>query len=212
MKETALRNKSTILYVHFQGMLAGFCGIVHGTSEILHGNAPTGGNLLASVGAFTVIQNYLITGICTILAACAIVVWTLGFIHKKHGPATFLLLTILLFLVGGGIAQVLFFLIAWGVSTRVNKPLIWWQKVLPDPLRMRLAKNWLPVFIAGYFFLSIGVGIWLILLPPGVAHAVSALDYVCWTFLAIGLLFQIATIVCGFARDISQRIIPVRVQ
>jgi hypothetical protein len=61
------------------------------------------------------------------------------------------------------------------------------------------------MFIIGYFFLSVGIGIWLILLPPGVIHNESIIEYICWTILCVGLLFQILTIVSGFAHDIERQ-------
>ena len=196
---------STRLFVMFQGILAGFAGIVHGISETSKGNTPTGGFILVNVGAFTIIHNYLYTGIATIIVALSITFWTIGFIHKNNGSTIFLILSVLLFLVGGGVAQVLFLIITWGVSTRIDKPLIWCRRILPEDLRKQLANLWLLIFIIGFFFLSVGIGIWLLLLPPGIIHTVNVIDYICWTSLSIGLLFQILTIVSGFARDIERK-------
>lgn len=198
-------NSSTRLYVAMQGFLAFFVAAVHGVAAVLKGNTPTGGNLLASIGVFTLIPNYLFTGIATIIAAMALCIWTAGFIHRKHGPAVFLLLWLLLFLVGGGVAQVPFLILTWAVSTRIHKPLSWWRKVFSESTGSRLSKLWIFVFTAGYAFLTAGIGIWLILLPPGNAHSLSATDYVCWSCLAVGLLLQIVTIAAGFARDIERR-------
>lgn len=107
-----------------------------------------------------------------------------------------------MFLVGGGVAQVVFFLIAWGVSTRIRKPLAWWNSILPQKTKVYLAKAWPILFTAGYFFMGIGIGIWLFVLPPGVIHAASAIEYVCWISLGAGLIIQILAIIAGFARDI----------
>jgi hypothetical protein len=118
------------------------------------GNAPTSGLLIHAIGeadrmwvggsepAFTLIPNFLVTGIVAIIVSLAIIVWSIGFLHKKHGPLVFLLLFVLLFLVGGGIGQVIFFTLCWAFSTRINKPLTWWTKVLPLSLRRVLAKTW----------------------------------------------------------------------
>ena len=119
----------TRLFVVIQGALGGLAGIAHGVFEIILGNRPTGGLVLdARTGAFSVLPTYLASGIATVCVGLALILWTVSSIHKKNGPTIFLSLCILLFLVGGGIAQVGFFLIAWGVSTRIQRPIDFWKK------------------------------------------------------------------------------------
>jgi hypothetical protein len=187
------------------GILAWFTSSVHGISETLQGNTPTGGFVLTTIGAFSIIPNYLLTGIATLIVALSLVIWTAGFIHKKNGPTVFLILAILLILVGGGVAMVAFTPIVWAVSTRINKPLTGWKNALPVNLRIRLAKLWPAIFITGSSILTVGIGIWLILLPPDMTHNISTITYICWTCVAIGFLFQIFIIISGFARDIEKR-------
>jgi uncharacterized PurR-regulated membrane protein YhhQ (DUF165 family) len=105
-------NRATRIIVSILGVLLAMSGMIHGYFEILQGNAPTDGLILDSVGAFTVIPNFLITGIVAIIVSLSIIIWTVGFIHRKNGPHVFILLCILLFLVGGGIAQIVFFALA----------------------------------------------------------------------------------------------------
>src|SRR5271157_895297 len=152
---------STRLFVIFMGIHAGLTGFVHGLCETFQGNTPTGGNVIASFGVFTLIQNYLLTGIAAMLVALILAIWTIGFIHKKNGPIVFLILAILLFLVGGGVAIVFFTPFVFGAATRIDKPLAWWKKTLPETLRKRLASAWPAIFIIGSICLSIGIGIWL---------------------------------------------------
>jgi hypothetical protein len=199
------KNNSTRIYVSIQGILVGLGGIAHGIFATLQGNVPTGG-YLTSFGIFTIIPNYLITGIAAILVGLAVIVWTISFIHTQYGPIIFLALSILLFLVGGGVAQVLFFILTWGVSTRIDKPLTWWKKALPENPRKRLAKLWLAILISDYSILLIAVGIWLVLSPPSAAgRAPTIVEYTLWLFLCIGILLQPLTIVSGFARDIERQ-------
>jgi len=99
-------NKSTRIFAVILGILTGFGGIGHGVYEILQGNRPTK-DILERIGAFTIIPNYLFTGIASIIASLLIIFWTIGYLHKKHGPLIYLLLSILLFFVGGGIAMIL---------------------------------------------------------------------------------------------------------
>jgi len=56
--------------------------------------------------------------IAAMLTGIAVVIWSAGFMHKKHASLIFLLLFILLFLVGGGVAQVISLQLA-GLCLRV---------------------------------------------------------------------------------------------
>jgi hypothetical protein len=54
-----------------------------------HGNEP----------AFTLIPNFLVTGIAAMIVGLIVIVWSLFFVQKQRGPTVFLLLFILLLLV-----------------------------------------------------------------------------------------------------------------
>ena len=200
-----VKNQSTRFYVTIQGVLGGLAGMIHGFAEISQGNRPTGGQWLVSVGAFTLIPNYLVTGIAAVLVGLCVLVWTLGFIQSKHGAAVFLILSTTLFLVGGGVMQVLFFLIAWGVATQIRQPLTWWRKTLSTVLCKQLAKGWRLNFAVGYFFFFVAIAIWLVLTPPGAEYKEPVSQYILWICLFISIVFQVLTIVSGFARDILRQ-------
>ncbi len=196
---------ATRLLVIIEGTLVGLTGMIHGFFEISQGNTPTGGYLLAKIGAFTVIHNYLLTGMAAVCVGLLLIVWTIGFIHKQTGPFVFLGLALLLFFVGGGFAQIVFFMIAFSVSTQINHPPAWMQKGISSRVRSRLARRWPPCFITGFLFFLIGIAIWLLYTPPGTVYAEhQGLYWVCWSALMIGLVFQILTIVSGFAHDIER--------
>ena len=140
-------NRATRIIVATLGVALGIAGMNHGFFEILQGNTPASGLIIQAIGeehrmwlhgseeAFTIIPNYLLTGILAMLAGLAVIIWSVGYIHTKHGPTIFILLFVLLFLVGGGIGQIVFFIPTWLASTRINKPLTWWRKVLPEKAR-----------------------------------------------------------------------------
>jgi hypothetical protein len=130
-------------------------GLNHGIFEVLQGNTPTGGLVIPAIGeaqrmwvqggeeAFTIIPNVLATGILAIAVSLAVAVWSVGFVHNKHGPPVLLLLCALLFLFGGGIAApVVLAPPIWGAAARVNKPLAWWRRVLPEGVRRVLGPVW----------------------------------------------------------------------
>ena len=139
-----------------------------------------------------------------VCVSALVIVWTVGFIHKKNGANIFLVIFILLFFVGGGIAQVAFFLIAWGTATQINSPLTFWKKNLSENNRKLLDKLWLPFCALGYLFLGIGIAIWLLFTPPGSTYqGLETAYWTCWITLLIGVTFQILTILSGFAGDIN---------
>ena len=158
--------------------------------------------VLASVGAFSIIPNFLITGIAAITVGLLIVTWSIGFVHTRKGPLVFILLSILLFLVGGGFGQVPLFTLAWAVTTRISQPLTWWRKVLSAGPRRLLTTLWLGSFVASMLLFVVGVEIWLLDFVPGVTDATLKL-HICWLFLIAGLAMLCLTIVSGFAKDIE---------
>ena len=132
-----------------------FSSINHGIFEILQGNRPTNSFLINAIGeaqrfwpegtepAFTLIPNFMLTGLAAVLVGAAIIVWSIWFLDSKHGRKVYLGLFIISFLVGGGIGQAFFFIPAWAFATRMGKPLNWWRRILPRrswPLLSRLWK------------------------------------------------------------------------
>ncbi len=194
-------NRSTRIFVTVMGILTALGGAGHGIAEILQGDAPAT-DIGNRIGAFTIIPNYLATGIAALAVSIIIVFWTVGFIHKKFGALVYLLLSIALFLVGGGVAQSLGIIIAFLVATRINKPLTFWKKIIGPNARKPLSRLWFPAMIAGFGLLAAGISIWLIFIPPGEIREISIYQYVCWSALALGFVFIMFTIVSGFARDI----------
>ena len=207
-------NRATRTIVSILGAFFAIGGIDHGFFELLHGNNPTPGLFIQAIGqanrfwvygtedAFTLIPNFLLTGILVIIFSLAIMVWLVGFIHTPHGSSVFFLLFVGLFLVGGGVGQVFFFLPAWAVSTRINSPLTWWREV---PARSRpagLARLW-PGTLAAGCALFPGCArnrhFWL---RPGVINP-DMKNYICWSILAAGLVAILFTFVAGFAQDIQ---------
>lgn len=209
-------NKATRITVAVLGTIFGISGMNHGFFEVLQGNVPTGGLFISAIGeaqkmwphgnelAFTLIPNFLVTGIAAMIVGLAIITWSLGFVHKKKGPVVFILLFILLLMVGGGIAQILFFPWIWLISTRINKPLVWWRKILPVKIQKPLGKLWpwslMISSVLLVFVLEIGV--------TGFVPAVNDPDVVLSIMLfCLGLevLILPLTFISGFAYDIATK-------
>jgi hypothetical protein len=209
-------NRATRIIVATVGVMLGIAGMNHGLFETLQGSTPTSGLIIQAIGdeqqmwlygteeAFTIIRNFLLTGILAISISIAIIIWSLGFVQKKHGPTVFILLFILLFLTGGGIGQIVFFIPTWLASTRINSPLTWWRKVLAEKIRRVLGKLW-------PFSLSVVLICFLIALEiaifgfvPGIENPETLLA-ISWSLLLAAWILLLFSFVSGFADDIQLR-------
>ncbi len=212
-------NRATKTIVSVIGAMLGFSGMNHGFFEAIQGNTPTPGLLIMAIGqgnpfgfpvgegAFSVVPNFLATGLLSMFVGIAIIVWSVVFIHKKHGATVFLLLFILLFLVGGGIGQVVVFLPAWGIATRIHKPLTGWQKILPVSVRAGLGALWpVTLAISAVSFL-IGLFIAISGTVPGMASTnPDQVLAICWAFVfGGGLGGFILSFISGFASDLRRQ-------
>jgi hypothetical protein len=210
-------NKRTRITASTLGVLLGMAGILnHGLFEILQGSRSTNGFFIEAIGeanrfwthgteaAFTVIHNFLITGIFAVLLGLSVIVWSLKYIHVKNGTTVFLFLLILLTLVGGGIGYIIIFVPTWAFATRMNKPLDWWGKRMSPRLRRSLSALW----IYGLVATSIA---WLIVMElgifgyfPGQDHPDTILNIVFGFLFGTGLLACI-TFICAFAGDLEKQ-------
>jgi hypothetical protein len=99
------------------GIFAGLGGASHGPGEILQGNvAPNelmiqawpSVTALGGEPAMTIVPNYLVTGVLTIIFGVLLAVWAGKFVQHKSGGLTLILLSIIMLLVGGGIVPPFF--------------------------------------------------------------------------------------------------------
>ncbi len=160
---------------------------------------------MSEIGALTIIKNYLYTGIAAVIVGSLVIIWAIGFINRRMWTSVFIVLCILLFIVGGGFAQILVIIIAWAVSNQIHSPLSWWEKIIPHRIRSVFARLWLPILILGVSFFTIGFGIWLFVLPPGEIREVTPTHYLVWTALFIGVTLSTVDIIFSFSRDIELR-------
>ncbi len=202
------------------GALVGFYGMEHGFFEILQGNvrpteAPLGleldalgfGFIIDAIGpshefwlgasepAFTIIPNFLITGILAMILGLVVLIWSIKFIGKKYGARFFFLLSIMLFLVGGGSPPISIGLIATLVATRINKPLTWWQIHLSEQKREMIAGFWPWSLIIALLISLIGVEIAIFGIP---FNWILDLEQMTLFLLIIGNLSLLVTILMVF--------------
>ncbi|MDF2479518.1 MAG: rane protein of unknown function [Sphingobacterium sp.] len=208
-------NRAIQTIVATLGVIFGISGIGHGFFETLQGNTATNGYVIYAIGeanriwlhgnepAFTIIPNFLLTGIAAILVGVAVIIWSAGFMSKKNASLVFLSLFFLLFLVGGGIGQVIFVMIGWAMSTRIRKPLNWWRKVLPAGVRRFLSKRWRPFLIVSSLLILYTLQIAIFGFVPGISNP-DSISMVMVSTLGIGLLFLILAFISGCAHDIEK--------
>jgi len=188
----------------------------HGLLEILQGNRPTPGLIVNALGsgyrwtvwkeggegAFTLVPNFLVTGLLATLLGLLLILWSLRFLHRKHGPMVFLLLGIASFLAGGGIAQIVLFTLNWAAVTRIRASLGFWRRLIPLPACRFLGRWWRWTVAAATTAFLAGLEIAVVGYVPGVSEPVRIL-HVCWTLVIGGIGLFLVSFLCGFAWDIA---------
>ncbi|MGB8357350.1 MAG: hypothetical protein WCD55_01920 [Bacteroidales bacterium] len=209
-------NKRTKITASVIGILLGLAGILnHGIFEIFQGYIPTNGFYIEAIGekhrfwlygtegAFTLIHNFLITGISAVLVGMTIVFWSIKYIHLNHGASVFLVLLISLTLVGGGIGHIILYLPTWAFATRINKSLNWWKRVLSFQVRRKLAAIWIylliPTVISWLIVMELGIFGYF----PGQNHPDTILNIV-YIFLFSTVILACMTFICAISGDIEQ--------
>jgi membrane glycosyltransferase len=189
------------------GVYGGLLGMEHGIGEMLQENSATGSILINAIGpqakdvwqgrepALTLISNFFVTGVLAIIVSLIVILWAVACVQGKHGGLVLILLSILQFLVGGGLAPIPMIIIAGAVATRIHAPLTWWRTHLSTHLWHVLATLWPWSLIAFFFLGSVDLEIAVFGNNPNLLNALAP-------FL-MGLL--LLTIVAAFAHDIQRQ-------
>jgi hypothetical protein len=130
-----------------------------------------------------------------------VTVWSVAFINRKHGAWVLLLLSIMLWLVGGGFAPIFMSILAFATATKINKSMKWWRAHLPINF---LAKFWpwsLMAFVL-VFFISVEIAIFgyplLWLFEAYVTYTIQST----LAFIMVGLM--LISIITAFTHDIKK--------
>ena len=123
---------ATRIVVSTFGALVAFAGIEHGIGEILQGPVAPGGlaieswpdakafDILAGEPAMTVIPNLLVSGVLAVIVALTFGIWSVLFAERRQGGPVLIALSLLLLLVGGGVAPALMGIILAIAATRIG--------------------------------------------------------------------------------------------
>jgi hypothetical protein len=182
-----MRNATKAVATWF-GVAAGLAALEHGYFEILQGNTRPASLFFPSMGppcdpetvwnacepAMSILPNFLLTGILSMLIGLVMIIWSAGFLQRRGGGWVLILLSIALLLFGGGIFPPLIGVIGGGAGTKINKPVTrrpgpithWAARLWPWPLVILMA--WLlGQFVVGYLandFLARAMGFGLLLI------------------------------------------------
>ncbi|MFW9846644.1 MAG: hypothetical protein ACFFD6_07845 [Candidatus Thorarchaeota archaeon] len=194
------------------GILVGLASIEHGLFEILQGDIPTGGIMIDAIGddvrfweggmetALTIVPSFLQTGILAVIFGILVCVWAPLFLQRRYGATVLLILTLIIFLVGGGFAPIFLSLLAVGTATRINKPMNWWRTRLPG--RQYFARIWPSILIIFVIVFWSAVGIQIFGLPLDVATTTSIMV----VFSLAMVILMPLVVIAGLAYD-AQRMI-----
>ena len=166
--------KATKTVAMWFGMTAGLAALEHGYFEILQGSARPAGVMFPSWGAdvcdparawhacepaMSLLPNFLVMGILTILLSLVVFAWSGWFIQRKQGGLVLILLAIALLLVGGGFFPPVIALVGGLAGRQINRSLNgqpgvftrFAAKLWPWPLVIYLVWT-VGQFPFGYFF------------------------------------------------------------
>jgi len=199
------------------GVLVGLAGVEHGFFELLQGNVTPSDIIIDAIGpaqrfweygterALTIIPNFFVTGILAIVFGVLVTIWAGVFIDRKYGAGVLMLLSIILWLVGGGFAPIFMAIFASVAATRINKPLNWWRAHLPAFIRGFLAKSWSWSIISFVVVFVIGVEIAIFGYPLLWFYSADVTFSIQYALAYIMVVFMPVSILTAIAYDIQRR-------
>ena len=201
----AIRITSTSL-----GVYAGMLGVEHGIFELMQGSISTNGPMIQAMGpacdteiawhacfpAFTILPSYTASGILATLFGLSVAAWAATCIQLRRGGLILLLLSIGMFLTGGGFVPLLTGILAAAAASTFRLPGGKRQRGLPHSLRRTLAVlfPWTLLLIAGWI-----PGSWLL----GHFYPETMLKIGTPLFLFFDLLMPLVSVFAAFAHDMT---------
>lgn len=216
MPRSNILNITTRTTTSIFGLLLAIAGFEHGFFEALQGNTATSGLIIQAIGkdmqwwkygseeAFTIIPNFLITGILAMLTSVVIMAWSIFLIHQKRAVTIFLILFIILTVVGGGMGFTPFYLVVWAYARKVHSPLAWWRKRLTPKASLWLSRLWPYTLAITVVSLLIAIELAVFGYLPGVTNPELLLG-VTWSLLLVAMIFINLTYFASFAKDINYK-------
>jgi hypothetical protein len=205
--QSAARSASKIA-ARALGVYAGLVALEHGVAEILQGDVAPAGLIFNAIGppceaetvwhaclpAMTVLPSLLAAGVLTVAVSLIVIIWSIGFSHRKRGGLGLILLSIAMLLLGGGFVAPFTGLVAGATASSGGRSLAWLATRLPDRVLRGLAALWPWALVA--------VAIWF---PAGwvLGHVFGRvmLSLSALLFLVFDLGLPVLTVLSGLACD-----------
>lgn len=204
--------KATGVWVSTFGALVGLSGIEHGIGEILQGSVrpadfifPSWPNspffqVLGGEPAATILPNLLVTGILAVLGSLSYLSYAIVWNNRKNSGPILILLSIILFLFGGGIFPPFLGALIGVAAIQFNTPPARWRVRLSPAMKAGLARLW-------PWFFGACLASWLSMVP-GIPILNYYFGYRSPHFILFLIFSLFATLAlsaaAGFARDIRQ--------
>ena len=209
-------NKTIYSTTSMIGVLLALSCFEHGLFETLHGYNNTPGYFIHAIGkeirwwsngtedAFTVIPNYLVTGVVVIIISIFAAIWSIKYIRTNYGNLIFLTSFTALTLFGGGIGHIPFYITAWSFSLKAYSRLVWWKKRIKKRSGLyKLMELWRVLLVTISILWLLAVEIAIFGYFPGVEEE-STLLAICWGLLLATLLLIVITYIASIIIDVKK--------
>jgi hypothetical protein len=152
--------------------------------------------------AISVVPNFLVTGILTVLVSIVLIIWAAAFVQRPRGGVVLISLSIVLLLVGGGVGSPVVGLLAGVAGLGINAPSTRWRSLQSSRIGSVLGSLWPWAFAVSAIngvFLFVGA----IVLVYSFEGFDSDLFLGSFYFAVLSLLFTLLT---GVAYDSQNRV------
>ena len=207
------------LHVHITAsvlsILLALAAIVnHGIFEIRQGFTVTGGLFIEAIGpadrfwlygsegAFTLVPNFMATGIIVVLLGFGLILFALRYLAMPKGSRLLLAFFIALTFLGGGLGHLVVWLPVRGFATRIHAPLDGYKERLPEGVRSLLGRFWAILLVAASLSWLMVMELGIFGYFPGVSDP-DALMTIVFSFLLGTTLLVILAFMGAMARDIT---------
>jgi hypothetical protein len=194
------------------GGVVALAGVEHGVGEMLQGGvAPEqvmilswpesdAFMLLGGEPAMTVVPDLFITGIFAIIASLVFFGWATLFIHRRHAGVVLMALSVVLLLVGAGIAPPVIGLALGFTATRIHTLVTWWRTRPAGRIPRMLANAWPWVLAIDVLaFLGLFPGVVLVGATLGSGAVPEAMAY---ALMVTAFVFLPLSVVAALAADV----------
>jgi hypothetical protein len=189
-------NVKTNILASIMGSITGFAGIGHGILAMSNGYTFSDSFFLSKAGSFSIITNYLISGLIALVFGIFIIIWSIAFIHRKYGSQIFIICSFIMVLIGGGIAPIIYAPFTLIVSLKI------YSRKAPKISLIAFTKYWFSMLLTGFILLFLGLNLLFIMQPTNEFYSICTI-FGC-IFILISALLQFATYTVGYKIDNSE--------